>query len=111
MQAAPLRLGFPRLVHIGDLVWAPAPDDALLPGIVEKFEVFPEQRLQLFKTDLGLPPEAAGGPLLNELGEVIGTLVLRAESEPAFAVTTDALAALLASAGFGLTGAAGGDGR
>ncbi|MFD7909906.1 Hsp70 family protein [Streptomyces sp. NPDC059752] len=110
VQAAPLRLGFPRLVHIGDLVWAPAPDDALLPGIVEKFEVFPEQRLQLFKTDLGLPPEAAGGPLLNELGEVIGTLALRAESEPAFAVTTDSLAGLLASAGFGLTGAAGGDG-
>ncbi|MFD3466333.1 Hsp70 family protein [Streptomyces sp. NPDC058682] len=111
VQAAPLRLGFPRLVHIGDLVWAaPDPDDALVPGIVEKFEVFPEQRLQLFKTNLGLPPEAAGGPLLNELGEVIGTLALRAESEPAFAVTTDSLAGLLASAGFGLTGAAGGDG-
>lgn len=41
---------------------------------------------------------------------MIGTLALRAESEPAFAVTTDSLAGLLASAGFGLTGAAGGDG-
>ncbi|MFB6614757.1 Hsp70 family protein [Streptomyces sp. NPDC056367] len=111
VQAAPLRLGFPRLVHIGDLVWAHAPDDdTLSSGIVEKFEVFPEQRLQLFKTDLNLTPDAAGGPLLNGLGEVVGTLVLRAETEPAFAVTADSLAALLASAGFGLTGAAGGDG-
>lgn len=106
----PLRLGFPRLTHIGDLAWAAAPDDVLLPGIVEKFEPFPEHGLQLYKTDLRLPPEAAGGPLLNELGEVIGVLVLRSEEQPAFAVTVDSLAPLLASAGFGLTGAAGGDG-
>ncbi|MFD3329071.1 Hsp70 family protein [Streptomyces sp. NPDC058701] len=105
----PLRLGFPRLTHIGDLAWAAAPDDVLIPGIVEKFEPFPEHGLQLYKTDLRLPPEAAGGPLLNELGEVIGVLVLRSEELPAFAVTVDSLAPLLASAGFGLTGAAGGD--
>ncbi|MFJ6049939.1 Hsp70 family protein [Streptomyces sp. NPDC092307] len=110
VRAAPLRLGFPRLVHIGDLVWAAEPD-ALAPGTVEKFEVFPEQRLQLFKIDLTLPADAAGGPLFNELGEVIGTLALRAESDGVFAVSTDSLAPLLVSAGFGLTGAAGGDGR
>jgi molecular chaperone DnaK len=104
----PLRLGFPRLTHIGDPVWATAPDAVLLPGIVEKFESFPEQGLQVHKTDLRMPADAAGGPLLNELGEVIGVLVLRGQEQPAFAVTVDSLAALLVSAGVGLTGADGG---
>ncbi|WP_329174851.1 Hsp70 family protein [Streptomyces sp. NBC_01477] len=104
----PLRLGFPRLTHIGDLVWAAAPGEALRPGIIEKFEPFPEHGLQVYRTDLRLTPAAAGGPLLNELGEVIGTLVPGGASQPAFAVTADSLAPLLVSAGFGLTG--GGDG-
>ncbi|WUH91064.1 Hsp70 family protein [Streptomyces sp. NBC_00433] len=103
VRTRPLRLGFPRLTHIGDPIRAAAPGGALVPGIIEKFEAFPEQGLHLYRTDLRLPAAAAGGPLLNELGEVIGALAPGGETQPAFAITADSLAPLLAGAGFGLS--------
>ncbi len=54
---------------------------------------------------LRVPSGGAGGPLLNEHGEVIGVLTgsSAASGEVAFALTIDTLAPLLTSAGFGLT--------
>jgi molecular chaperone DnaK len=110
-DAAPLRLGYPDLVRIGDPVWAAAPAPpgggpaGLVSGLVEKFETFPEQGLRLFRTGLLLEPRCSGGPLLNDLGEVIGVLTIgqrtaAAASDGAFALTVDALNPLLAQAGF-----------
>ncbi|MET7718578.1 Hsp70 family protein [Streptomyces sp. NPDC005407] len=105
----PLRLGFPRLTHIGDEIWVAASEQMLVTGIVEKFEAFPEHGLQLFRTDLELPSEAGGGPLLNELGEVVGLLAQRGSGKATFAISVDSLAPLLASAGFGLSEPGGGE--
>jgi molecular chaperone DnaK len=101
--AQPLRLGFPRLTNIGDETWVAASDQMIVTGIVQGFESFPEYELKLFRTDLELPPEAGGGPLLNELGEVIGMLAQRGSGATTFAISVDSLAPLLASAGFGLS--------
>ncbi|MCH0561226.1 Hsp70 family protein [Streptomyces sp. MUM 16J] len=102
-RAQPLRLGFPRLTNIGDEAWAAASDQMLVAGILQGFESFPEYDLKLFRTDLELPPTAGGGPLLNELGEVIGMLVQRGSGATTFAISVDSFASLLASAGFGLS--------
>jgi molecular chaperone DnaK len=110
-EAAPLRLGYPDLVRVGDPVRAAAPAPAgggpagLLSGLVDRFETFPEQGLRLFRTGLQLEPRCSGGPLLNDVGEVIGVLTIGqraagAASEGAFALTVDALNPLLAQAGF-----------
>jgi molecular chaperone DnaK len=106
-DAAPLHLGYPDLVRIGDPVRAaPAPaGGGLVSGLVERFETFPEQGLRLFRTGLQLEPRCSGGPLLNDLGEVIGVLTIgqrtaAAASDGAFALTVDALNPLLAQAGF-----------
>ncbi|WP_405807022.1 Hsp70 family protein [Streptomyces sp. NBC_00210] len=101
--AQPLRLGFPRLTNIGDETWVAAADQMLVTGIVQGFESFPEYDLKLFRTDQELPPETGGGPLLNELGEVVGMLVQRGSGATTFAISVDSLAPLLASAGFGLS--------
>ena len=102
-RAQPLRLGFPRLTNIGDEAWVAASDEMLVAGIVQGFESFPEYDLKLFRTDLELPSAAGGGPLLNELGEVVGMLVQRGSGAATFAISVDSLASLLASAGFGLS--------
>jgi molecular chaperone DnaK len=110
-SAAPLRLGYPDLVRIGDAVRAVTPGPAaedepgLVSGLVEGFEAFAEQGLRLFRTGLRLESGCSGGPLLNDLGEVIGVLTIGERAaggaqEPAFALTVDALGPLLARAGF-----------
>jgi hypothetical protein len=130
----PLRLGYSKLVHLADPVWAVSwpqlrqadagsdvtadqlPAHAavgqrgsqwalrtLIRGDVEKFEFFPEHGLQLIKTGLGVAAESGGGPLFNELGEVVGILVTRgavdSETHGAqrtlFAVSVDALTEFL----------------
>ncbi|TDD95296.1 Hsp70 family protein [Actinomadura rubrisoli] len=104
--AAPhLRLGHAKLVRIGDRVYAADPaDQSLIPGVVDAFESFPEQNLNLFRTGHTLPPAAAGGPLLNDLGEAVGVLT-GPPSRPdiAFAITIDDLAPLLTGAGFDIS--------
>jgi molecular chaperone DnaK len=69
-------------------------------GIVDQFESFPEENLLLFKVGLSLPPTWSGGPLLSDLGEVIGVLTItsaQAGTGPSavFALTADSLTSLL----------------
>lgn len=97
----PLRQGFPRLTGISDEVWGAACDRMLVTGMVQGIEEFPEQGLKLFRTDLELPSGAGGGPLLNELGEVVGLLVARVPGAATFAISLESLAPLFASAGVG----------
>jgi molecular chaperone DnaK len=97
----PLRRGFPRLTGISNEVWGAASDRMLVTGMVQGIEDFPERGLKLFRTDLELPSDAGGGPLLNELGEVVGLLVARASGTATFAISLDSLAPLFVSAGVG----------
>jgi molecular chaperone DnaK len=103
--ATPLRLGYARLARVGDRVWATSTadeQDLLLAGVIDKFESFSEQRLRVFRTSLQLPVQTSGGPLFNDLGEVIGILSVNEQTamEGAFALTVDTLDPLLTSAGF-----------
>jgi len=113
VDAPALRLGHGVLVRIGDQVWAvgnvpgTAEPTGPRPGLVDGFESFPEQDLRLYRTGLRLAPPCSGGPLLNAFGEVIGVLALGGGAGGgAFALSVDALAPLLASAGFGAPGEA-----
>ncbi|AYC40557.1 Chaperone protein DnaK [Streptomyces griseorubiginosus] len=107
----PLRLGFPRLTGISSEVWGAVSDRMLVTGMVQGIEEFSERGLKLFRTDLELPPDAGGGPLLNELGEVVGLLLARASGKATFAISLDSLAPLFARAGvaFAESGGSGGE--
>jgi molecular chaperone DnaK len=108
--ALPLRLGHARLVRIGDPVWMvvpeAAPGQALVSGVVNKFESFPDLDLRLFKVGARVTVRSSGGPLLNDLGEVVGILTIKDRAgEPVvvdtcFAQTADSLEPLRATAGF-----------
>jgi molecular chaperone DnaK len=101
VRAVPLRLGHPRLVRVGDPAWVVEAAGGLRAGTVERFESFPERDLRLFKTDIPLDAGHSGGPLLNDLGEVVGVLTIPAGRAPGagFAVTADAVHPLLARTG------------
>jgi molecular chaperone DnaK len=101
----PLMFGHATFVRIGDPVYAVGSSgESLVRGVVDAFESFPEQDLSLYRVGLRVPPGSIGGPLFNQLGEVVGVLTGPARSEEvAFAITTDNLAALLTGAGFGMT--------
>lgn len=108
--AVPLRIGHAKLVRIGDPVRTIAPDaelpQALYSGIINKFESFPEWNIRLFKVGLRAPARCSGGPLLNDLGEVVAILTIKERTgaplveETCFAQTADSLEPLLAAAGF-----------
>jgi molecular chaperone DnaK len=110
VEVTPFRLGHANLVRVGDPVWtiAPAADlaEALFSGLVNKFESFPEWSIRLLKVGLRVPARYSGGPLLNDLGEVVGILTIKdragetAPEETCFAQTADSLEPLLAAAGF-----------
>ncbi len=103
VPATPLRLGHPKLARVGDQVWTPGVDGgAPVQGVIDRFETFPAEGLRVFRTGLRLPPRASGGPLLNDLGEVLGVLSIpeRLAGEGAFAVTVDALDPVLSAAGY-----------
>jgi molecular chaperone DnaK len=109
VEAMPFRLGYVNLVRIGDPVWTAAIEadlaEALRSGVVNKFEHFPEWNIRLFKVGLQVPVRYSGGPLLNNLGEVVGILTIKerpgnsSEEETCFAQTADSLDPLLAAAG------------
>ena len=113
IEAVPFRLGYARLVEIGALVWAMCTDEPgkeeniplLRSGVVNKFESFPEWNLQLLKLRLELPAWCSGGPVCNDLGEVVGVLTLREQrserttAEDCFALAIDVLEPLLQAAG------------
>jgi hypothetical protein len=101
-----LRPGFSALVRVGDVAAAVAfadPDGqpSLRSGLVEGFLSFPESAISGFKIAMDLPDPLAGGPLFNELGEVIAviTSVQRQGAVAAFAVTVDSIGDLLTAAG------------
>lgn len=110
VDATPFRLGHVSLVRIGDPVWTPATgsdsSDGLLSGLVNKFESFPEWKIRLIKLGMRASAEYSGGPLLNDLGEVVGVLTIKARhgqpsgEETCFAQMVDSLEPLLAVAGF-----------
>jgi molecular chaperone DnaK len=110
VAATPPRLGYAKSVRIGDRVWAasaaagPVPGDdeaySLSSGIIDQFESFPEENLLLFKVSLPLSPECSGGPLLSDLGEVVGVLTSTSAQvgtgpTAVFALTADSLTPLL----------------
>lgn len=104
VDVTPLRLGHPRLVRVGDPASVVVPgggsEAEALAGTMERFEVFPERDLRLFKTDIALDAAHSGGPLLNELGEVVGVLTIPpGRAGAGFAVTADAVHPLLARTG------------
>jgi molecular chaperone DnaK len=92
VETGPLPLGYPALVRIGDLVWTPAGDT----GLIDRFGVAAGARL--FHVGLRVPPADVGGPVLDELGEVVG-VVVSIETGGAHALGIDALDSLLAEAG------------
>jgi molecular chaperone DnaK len=107
---APFLLGHANLVRVGDPVWTIAPGadltKALFSGLVNKFESFPEWNIRLLKVGLRVPAQYSGGPLLNDLGEVVGILTIKDQSggsatgDTCFAQTADSLEPLLTAAGF-----------
>jgi molecular chaperone DnaK len=87
------RLGHARLVHVGDRVAGPDGE-----GLVDGFESFPDEGLRLIRTGLSVPPAGSGGPVVNDLGEVIGVLTVGdRDTGGAFAITVDALTGLMQS--------------
>jgi molecular chaperone DnaK len=86
------RLGFARLLHVGDRVAGPSGE-----GLVDGFEAFPDEGLRLVRTGMSVPPAGSGGPLVNDLGEVVGVLAVGAsDTGGAFAITVETLAELVA---------------
>ena len=99
-EVTPFRLGHANLVRVGDPVWTIAPvadlREALVSGLVNKFESFPEWSIRLLKVGLRVPARCSGGPLLNDLGEVVGILTIKDRpgelaEETCFAQTADSL--------------------
>lgn len=97
VDAAPSRLGHPALVRVGDHVWTPDPAGRQLTGLVDRFESTPDGRL--FRTGLRAPATSVGAPVLDEIGEVIG-VITTTDPDGAHALSVDALAPLLAAAGY-----------
>jgi molecular chaperone DnaK len=110
VETRPFRLGHANLVHVGDPVWTIIPganlSEALVCGRVNKFEAFPEWNIRLLKVSLRVPALTSGAPLLNDLGEVVGILIIKDKpgelslAEICFAQTADSFEPLLAAAGF-----------
>jgi molecular chaperone DnaK len=79
-EVSPLRVGYPRLVRVGQTVWAVAPEGSehleagAMSGTVNQFATSPGLGLPLFVVGFAAPPELCGAPLFNDLGEVVGLL-------------------------------------
>jgi molecular chaperone DnaK len=72
------RFGYPKLVRIGDRVWAfsaAGHSSALLvPGLVDMIETRPDGMPHAFRAGMDASGLDEGSPLFNDLGEVIGIL-------------------------------------
>ncbi|HTJ38420.1 MAG TPA: Hsp70 family protein [Dactylosporangium sp.] len=88
-----LRVGHPGLVRVGDRVWAAGTGGTVVSGVVDGLETFAEQDLRVLRTGLPLAAAASGGPLVNDLGEVVGVLTIASAHDggPVYAVTADAI--------------------
>jgi hypothetical protein len=72
------RCGYAKSVRIGDRVWAFAAAEEgqaplLVPGLVDMIEAEPGGPPHAFRVGMKAGPRS-GGPLLNELGEIVGVL-------------------------------------
>lgn len=113
VAATPLRVGFSNLVRIGDRAWMAVSksesdeSSILLSGLVDRFELSPEQGHYFFKVGLQVHSPRGGSPLFNDLGEVIGILTAKEHKnadakEETFALAIEPLHALLEKAGFNM---------
>jgi molecular chaperone DnaK len=93
VETDPPPLGYPALVRVGDLVRTPAGDT----GLVDRLGTVAGARL--FQVGLRVQPADVGRPVLDELGEVVGVVVVSTETGAARALGIDALDPLLAEAG------------
>lgn len=84
VDAPPLRLGFAQLVEVGEAVAVMAAPlakrkislhDGLVidKGIVNRFRGV-EPRSRILELSIRAQPEMSGGPVFNDLGEVIGVM-------------------------------------
>ncbi len=90
--AVPPRLGYAKLVGIGDPVRTPG-----AVGLVERFES--GSGVQTFRTSLRVPLSSVGQPVFNDLDEVVGVIVSTA-NDGARVLAIDAADPLLRAAGF-----------
>jgi molecular chaperone DnaK len=67
-------------VRIGDRVWAFSTTDnsfaLLVPGLVDMIQTRPDGMPQAFRVGMEAGGLGSGGPLFNDLGEVIGILAI-----------------------------------
>jgi molecular chaperone DnaK len=77
------RCGYPKSVRIGDRVWAFSATDTssalLIPGLVDMIQTRPDGMPHAFQVGMEAGGLGSGGPLFNDLGEVIGILTLADE--------------------------------
>jgi S1-C subfamily serine protease len=101
------RCGYAKSVRIGDRVWAFSTTDngsaLLLPGLIDMIQTRPDGMPHAFRVGMEVGGLGSGGPLFNDLGEVIGVLTLADEetdtrSGSVRAFTCDILRRLLSAA-------------
>src|SRR5262249_10805344 len=74
-----LRGGFSALVRVGDVICSvppaePGDQPTVGSGVIERFRPFPEPGMSVFEIAMDLPESQVGGPLFNELGEVVAVI-------------------------------------
>ncbi|MFI5910064.1 Hsp70 family protein [Dactylosporangium sp. NPDC051541] len=87
----PPRVGYHATVRVGDRIWVPtrgngSADWTVVSGIVDTFRHDPGHDRPLYGLEIELSPRSQGGPLINDLGEVVGLVVAEGGSDRAFAV-------------------------
>ena len=101
------RFGYPKTVRIGDRVWAFSSaghgSPLLVPGLVDMIENRPDGMPHAFRAGIDVSGLDEGGPLFNDLGEVIGILTSDDEgtgtpSGSILALSCDILQRLLSAA-------------
>jgi molecular chaperone DnaK len=74
------RCGYPKSARIGDRVWAFSTTENssvfLVPGLVDMIQTRPDGMPHAFRVRIEAGGLGSGGPLFNDLGEVIGILAL-----------------------------------
>jgi molecular chaperone DnaK len=87
VERRPFRLGYASLARLGQSVAAlgfPLADHErsfdenieVQSGVLNKFDILPGAGVRLFKVQIAINPGMSGGPLFNELGEVLGLVTL-----------------------------------
>jgi hypothetical protein len=93
LGAPPQRIGYHATVRVGDRIWVPTKHSpsagwTIAGGVVNTFRLDPGNDRPLYGLEIELSPRSQGGPLINDLGEVIGMVVAHPEGnhDQAFAV-------------------------